>query len=122
MFSYDLDTYVGQVRLHLGDNTEDSGVLPSGKNFTDEEIRYFYSKSMSDLGYTLVTMCRSLASTWSSVPENFNADGLIVKVNDAAAKWNKMADTFAKDYRVWERFGIAGFRTIGLRRTDAGDD
>lgn len=118
MFSYDLTTPVGRVRLYLGDNRQEDGVLPGGGNLTDEEILYFYGQSESDLGYTLVTIARSLASRWTSVPENFNADGLIVKINDAAAKWNKMADLFDKDFQVSEKFKGSGFAVVSLRRED----
>jgi hypothetical protein len=41
-FSYDLTTTVGQMRLELGDNSLEAGILPDGANFTDAELAYFY--------------------------------------------------------------------------------
>lgn len=121
-FSYDPTTELGTIRFLLGDTQEDDGVLPGGKNLSDEELSSIYETCFLDLGYALYTVARSLAARWASVPENFNVDGLIVKHNNVSNKWSEVAAKFAKDYGIAQKYGANGLRSIRLLRTDAGDE
>lgn len=67
-FSYNLETEVGQVRLELGDETENTGVKPNGANFQDAEIEYFldqYTGETYKVQLATAAACEALARQWA---------------------------------------------------------
>lgn len=73
-FTYDLtatgdDLNISKVRLELGDNTEDDGVLPSGANFQDAEIQVYLDATSDDIGQTVSALCTVLSRRWASVAD-----------------------------------------------------
>lgn len=117
MFTYDLATNVGRVRLYLGDNTESQGVLPGGANFTDEEIELVLAEFSDSVGSALVRLARSCATKWASAPQSFIADGLRINRGDPVKKWQSLAEQFAKDFNVSADFG-RGVSFVDLLRED----
>ena len=72
-FQYDIsdaDDTSSQMRLELGDTRYEDGILPEGRNFSDEELDHFYSQE---------------GSFWSAVARAFEA---------AAAEWGRYPDSF----------------------------
>lgn len=71
MFTYQLDSddagiaAVSRLRLEIGDNREDDGVLMDGSNFSDEELAYYLGKNGDDIGAAVTELCSVLARHWS---------------------------------------------------------
>ncbi len=58
-----------QMRLELGDNREDpDGILPEGKNFSDEELDYFYDQESDNFWLGVARAFESAAARWSAYP------------------------------------------------------
>lgn len=108
----DLATSIGQIRLLIGDDTENVGVLPNSANFTDAQITYFMSRVGGSVVATAGALCSNLAKRWATLPQSFSADGLSINRGDMVAKWQQMADGFAT-----EAAG-GGFSTVVLDRRD----
>lgn len=119
MFTYDLTTYIGQVRMRLGDNVENEGVLPSGINFSDEEIQFVYEDSSSNFGYTLYKLAKIAATKWISSPKAWTADGLRINRGDPVQKWNQMADAFKDEFLIDQKFNGSGMFTFDLLREES---
>lgn len=71
-FTYDLtDTgdnlNISKVRLEIGDNVENDGVLPSGANLTDAEIQLYLDGVSDDIGQAVSAICSMLARRWAVV-------------------------------------------------------
>lgn len=66
-FTYDLSTPIGQVRLHIGDMVSGAGVLPDGRNFSDEEIAYVLVNEGNSIMGAVAACCEILANAWASV-------------------------------------------------------
>lgn len=69
MFTYDLTTNVGKVRLLVGDTVQDSGVRPDGSNFTDDEIDYFLDAEGDSIDMATARACDVLATQWANVAD-----------------------------------------------------
>lgn len=69
MFTYNTSTTVGKVRLEIGDNQiEPNGILPDGRNFSDDEITAFFTEEGSVL--RTAARCLEVASRrWARVPK-----------------------------------------------------
>ena len=70
-FTFDLsatgdDLLVSEIRLFIGDKVEDSGILPNGGNFQDDEILKFYSKEGSHQRRAAAAALESAAAAWSA--------------------------------------------------------
>jgi hypothetical protein len=61
----ELDTLIGQVRFHLGDKTEGSGVLPGGGNLTDEEIDFLLGQQGSDVMRAVTAAADIIRRAWA---------------------------------------------------------
>lgn len=81
---------VGTVRFLVGDDVQNAGVLPSGGNFTDEQITARLDEVGQNAYLAAAELCRSLARRWLVAPKSVTADGLSVSRADAAT-WLAMA-------------------------------
>lgn len=64
IFSYDLTTDTGKLRLEVGDTIEDKGPRPDNVNFSNEEMAYFLSEE-GTVGRAAARCCEVLATEWS---------------------------------------------------------
>lgn len=75
MFTYELASEdssilaISRLRLEMGDNRQDDGVLPDGGNFSDEELGYYLAKNGNDVSLTAGELCGVLARQWSSAAD-----------------------------------------------------
>lgn len=118
MFTYDLGTVIGKIRMRLGDNVEGEGVLPSGINFSDEELEFVYGDSSSDFGYTLYKLSKIAATKWISSPKAWTADGLRINRGDPVQKWNQMADAFKEEFLIDLKYNNVGMFSFDLIREE----
>lgn len=119
-FTYDLtasgdDLLVSKVRLEIGDNTENAGVLPGGSNLQDAEIQVLLDREDDDVLRTAAAACELLARHWSR-----RAD---LTVGPRRESFGEIADAWAKrgaELRS-EHGSEAGAQTfsLGLNRMDA---
>jgi hypothetical protein len=65
MFTYDLSTDVGKVRLEIGDTEAGKGVKPNNGNLSDEELQYWVSRE-GHVMRAVAAACEALARMWSS--------------------------------------------------------
>ena len=67
-FTYDfgIKRDVARVRLALGDTVRDSGVLPGGINYTDEEIEAALSDCSNDVDAATFVFLKGLANAWGT--------------------------------------------------------
>lgn len=71
-FTYDLANSVGQIRLEIGDeNIDPAGICPDGKNFSDEEITYFYTAEGQNIGRAAARACEILSRKYAPLPTTF---------------------------------------------------
>jgi hypothetical protein len=108
----DLSTTIGQVRLLIGDDTEDVGVMPTGANYTDAQIAYLAAQVGGGIVATAAALCSNLARRWMTLPQSFSKDGLSINRGDMAAKYMQMAEGFYN-----EAMG-GNFGTVTLDRRD----
>jgi hypothetical protein len=89
-FSYDLDTPVGQIRLEIGDtdDTTGAGIKPTGANFSDEELTYFYTSESSSVQRAAARACEVLARMWAGAAES-------VRIRDYAIDTTRKAEYYA---------------------------
>lgn len=85
----DLETTIGQIRLLVGDETEGAGVKPSGANFSDAELNYFYTCA-KNIEEAAALVCETLAWLWNIHPD-FEADGLRVNRHQVSEGWWRAA-------------------------------
>lgn len=93
-FTYNLDASgtvltVSQMRLEIGDTVQNSGVLPSGANYTDEELLHFFGQESSMLGGA-AHACEALSRTWGRLVDT-TAGPLRKDYSQAARAWAKQA-------------------------------
>lgn len=70
-FLYDITTTTGKIRREIGDVVESQGVLPGGRNFSNEEIAYFYDDADDDF-WTAVSRCfDAAAAEWAAYPTEY---------------------------------------------------
>jgi len=67
-FTYNFMTKrdVARVRLALGDTVADSGVLPEGKNFSDEEIEAVLNDCDGDINAATYVLLKALSNAWGT--------------------------------------------------------
>ncbi len=70
-FTFDLaatgdDLIVSKIRLFIGDNVENSGILPDGANFQDDEILAFYSDEGLHQRRAAAAALEAAAARWSA--------------------------------------------------------
>lgn len=67
-FTYDfgIKRDVARVRLALGDTVKDSGVLPGGVNYTDDEIEAVLSDCNNDVDAAVFVFLKGLSNAWGT--------------------------------------------------------
>lgn len=70
-FTYDISTTTGKIRLRLGDYQENDGILPGGKNFSDEELTHFYSEEGDHVYRAVALAMETAVSVWSAQPDSY---------------------------------------------------
>ena len=63
-FTYDIATDRGQVRLSLGDYTENKGPRPRKNNFSDAEIDYFLTTQSNGINRSVAKGLNILGNEW----------------------------------------------------------
>jgi hypothetical protein len=69
-FTFDLSLtgeslIVSQIRLFIGDKTENGGILPDGANLQDDEILTFYAQEGNHQRRAAAAALESAAASWS---------------------------------------------------------
>ena len=62
------EAIVSNLRLEIGDESENKGVKPDGTNFSDEELLYFYTQENSTHGRAVAKALEVLSAQWSRAP------------------------------------------------------
>lgn len=90
-FTYVLTESVGQIRLEIGDtdSATDAGVKPTGANFSDEELTYFYEAESSSVLRASARACEVLARMYAAAAED-------VRIRDYSIDTTKKAEFFQK--------------------------
>lgn len=65
MFTYDVSSDIGNVRLEVGDTCEGKGPMPNGGNFSDEEIEALLVRE-GNTGRVTAAALEILATRWAS--------------------------------------------------------
>jgi hypothetical protein len=74
-FLYDISDTTdtsSKMRLELGDTVEDEGILPDSRNFSDEELDYFYTDESDDFWNAVARAFDAASAVWSRYPESFH--------------------------------------------------
>jgi hypothetical protein len=105
-----------KVRRTINDTVENSGPLPGGSNFSDEELDEFIDEEGSWQRAVALSF-EALAAAWAT-EFDFEADGL----NASRAKVAERYQAMAKDWR--DRYGgdYAGPTIVPFRKVDAYSD
>jgi hypothetical protein len=109
----DITTAIGQTRYAIGDDVEGTGVLPTGANFTDQQVQYELDAVSSSIQAAAARLCWNLARRYATLPQSFSADGLSINRGDAVARWNALAEQFTAEIMG------GNFGTVTLDRRDA---
>ncbi len=106
LFTYDLATNIGQVRLHLGDTRKDVGPRPGKFNFSDEEITYLLTVGISVNG-AVVEGLVTLSNEWASVESLHREVDVTIDVKGKAKAFMDRAN-FLRDNPIGTgpKFGI----------------
>jgi len=60
------------MRLELGDNVLDDGILPESKNFSDAELDYFYSQEDNNFWAAIARAFDAASVVWARYPEVYH--------------------------------------------------
>lgn len=74
-FSYDITDSAdvsGFMRRELGDTRKDDGILPEQRNFSDEELDYFYTQESESFTNAVARAFDAAAAEWARYPESFH--------------------------------------------------
>ena len=115
-YNADLSADRDNLRRAIGDVTEDSGVLPTGANFTDAELDSFMSEE-GTWQRAVAYACEALANAWAT-SVTFKADGVAVNRSDVAEAWRKMASAWRAKYGGSARGGTAAVKRADGYSTD----
>lgn len=112
-FTYNLTSsgtslLVSKVRMHLGDNVLDEGVLPSGSNLEDEEIEALLTEYSDDVGQTVGACCAMLARRWANAAD-ISVGPRRENLSQISKRWAEMGDKLNPSH--------ASF-SIGAQRSD----
>ena len=112
-FTYDLtatgdDLNVSKVRLELGDTVEDTGVLPSGANLSDEEIQSYLDTYNDDVTQAVGALCGVLSRHWAGAAD--------IAVGPRRESLSQISQRWA-DMEAKLNPGYASF-AIGVQRED----
>lgn len=122
-FTYsDALTAVGsKIRLAIGDTVENKGPRPDKRNYTDNEIAYFYAAEDDRLNGAIANAYEHLAAEWT-------AYALSEREGNVSIDATKVADLYTSRAILW-RAKPGGASTVArsgfaatLTRTDAYTD
>jgi hypothetical protein len=113
VFTYDLTTDTGKLRLLIGDTVEDEGALPQGKNFANHELEFFLSEADNDLKLAEASATEALAAAWSKVA-NTTMGPLKESLSDVAKAFERRAMVLREQYG-----GTPTAFSVGFVRDDA---
>lgn len=98
-FTYDLTTDIGAVRLYIGDRAEGDGILPSGDNYTDEEIEAILARLNDDVEAASVVLLESAARRWGTMVD-VTMGPLKEAYSQASKSLMSLAGKMREDYDV----------------------
>ena len=88
-FTYDLTTNRGEVRLAIGDYTENKGPRPRKNNFSDAEIDYFLTEQSNGINKASAMALNILGNEWLSY-------SILEKEDNVWYDAKKLAESFFK--------------------------
>lgn len=119
-FTYFLTDAVGQVRLELGDNVYQQGVLPDGTNFTDQEITYYLTQNENDVTRTVGALASVLARRYAMVAD-VSVGPRSESLSQVAKAWERQASLLAGG-DAQTAFSLTPTRVDGYTGTVSQDD
>jgi len=122
-YNGDLATDLDVERFHLGDTVEDSGVLPSGLNFTDDELGGLQTLT-GTVNKTVSAAMAAVAAQWSSYA-NLTVGPRKEEYAAIADAWDKRRAAWNKEYNIHQTaLSSIGFvtRVDGFSDDLAADD
>lgn len=102
-FSYDLASAdattlaISKVRLEIGDNVANAGVLPSGANLSDAEIGIWLADEDNHVMRTAARACEALARHWAPVGD-YSSGSRSESLGKIAKDWADKATELRKTY------------------------
>ncbi len=121
-FTYDIGSSdpviaaISKIRLEIGDNVEHQGVLPTGRNFTDAELYFFWTDEGQNQFRAVAAACGTLGRQWARMADISTGD--VSRRNSAIAKeWRAEADRLRAVYG-WAS-GYSSSYSTSMTRTDA---
>lgn len=98
-FTYDISDTTdisSMMRLEMGDTEQENGILPEGKNFTDEELDYFYTQEGDDFWQAVARGFDAAAARWAVYPESFYLGPEHQKINASTFYSNRASEVRTK--------------------------
>lgn len=120
-FTYDISStdattaVISQIRLRIGDNVQGAGVYPTGTNFTDEELLFFYSSELSNVDRAVAAACETMARVWSRMSDIQTGD-VSKRSSNVAKEWRAEAARLRSIYGTTGGAGQA--YSTGVQRKD----
>ena len=118
-FTYRIDSAdlreqaIAEVRLEVGDTSEERGIRPDGSNYSDAEIWHLYNLEGEIVGRTAARIAEQQAAAWSSVPRTMF--GSLFDPRHVGRNFMRIA----KDLR--RQYGVTDVRSAtfsaGMKRT-----
>ena len=102
------DLLIAKVRMQIGDNTENNGVLPDGSNLSDDEIALVLGDYSNDIEQSVGALCSILARRWASVAD-ITVGPRREALSQVSMRWAEMAAELNPTY--------ASF-SVGTQRAD----
>lgn len=105
-FSYNLNDndpkiqVISNLRLNLGDATEDKGAKPDGTNLQDDELYYFYEDEGNNVGRAVARGCEVLATNWAKAPRTMF--GSLVDPRHITKNYQNQAKEFRQQHGYYE--------------------
>ena len=110
-FTYlnELSTNTDKMRLLIGDTSEDSGVRPDGRNFSDEELAYFLS-TKGRLTWAVALAFETLANEWSSAAISEKQGDHSIDAKEVAKQYSERASEWYQKTDITEQGGAIGLQ------------
>ncbi len=120
VFTYDLTTDIGKVRLEIGDTTSGDGVKPNGTNLTDAELTYWLAEEGS-VGRASARACEALARAWARLVD-LAVGPRRESLGQAAKAWAEQGAELRKQFGGADRGAYsAGVKRVGDGYGDAAE-
>lgn len=122
-FTYDLtlaDTDLlaySKIRLEIGDTIEDDGVLPQGRNFSDEELAVFYDNEGHHVMRAAAAALEAAAARWARFA-NISIGPRREDLGKVADTLRAQAQAMRRQYGYGNASGAAGLISAGVIRVD----